>query len=327
MSYKFSAKKRAKYFGIFDFMKKFPDENACFEYLYKEKYPDGYLCSCGAKKFYRLKNPSPKYSRILQCSNCKKQTSITAGTVFQASKLPLLKLFLAVFLVTQTKKGISANLLAKHLKVAHTTALLLLQKLRREMQEDAASYQIGGENKIVEADEIEIGGEKSQKQRVLMLLEINKSRKLGRVRLNLIQDAPGEAAEALEKTKQDLISQIAKGTTIHINGDKSYIKMYFHGIKHIQIKYKFHRQEEDSRKFLRHLHIVAENLEKWYRGIHHSFALRNTAYYLNEYSYRFNRRRSEINIFERLMNRSIHRPNILTQKKFFEEKQYLPLAA
>ena len=318
--YKLPADVRINYFGLKEFMKKFPDADACKKEIFNIKYPNGYKCKkCNNEKYHKLKSKSRKRSRLIICSHCKSQESLTSGTIFYGTKQSLHNWFIAIFLITQTKKGISAYLLSKHLNVTHSTAHLMLHKIRYEMTEDAIIYQIGGINSIVEVDEIEIGGENSQKQSVLVLLE----KKNGKIRRIRFAPIPDKKFETIEK---NIIYQVAKGTTLHTDGKKGNLRLSLRNRKRIsKVVQVSHKEENYSYEFLKDLDTIVSNLKMWYRGIHNHISSRNISYYLNEFAYRFNRRRTEINIFERLLNRSINRASIITQKKFLEKGQFLPL--
>ena len=100
------SKKKALSFS--QFIKRFPNEEACFEYLYKVKWPNGFVCPvCGHQHYYAING----YRRF-QCAKCRHQTSLTANTVMHRSHLPLHKWFWAIYLVACDKRGISALALA-----------------------------------------------------------------------------------------------------------------------------------------------------------------------------------------------------------------------
>lgn len=322
MSYKLKKRQRDAYFGVQEFTKRFRNEADCENELFDIKYSDGYSCKkCANDKYYRLRGKGFKRSRLIQCTICKAQESLTGGTIFHGSKLPLLKWFWAIFFVSQTKKGISANLLSKQLKVAYSTALLMLYKIRREMEENAIEYKIGGPGKVVQADEIEIGGVGSQKQSVLILLEKEKN-KIGRVRFAPI---PDKTTETIERY---LIPQIEKDTILHVDGRKAYFSIKNRNYDRIsELVQVAHWEENYSHEFLKELNKIVSNLKTWYRGIHCQFAHKNTAYYLNEFAYRFNRRRSEVNIFDRLLKRAITRSQNMKMRILRNHEHYLPLAA
>ena len=321
MSYKPTKEVRDQYFTYKKFFKRFPNETACEKHLMQLKYSKGFECErCNNTKFYKLKGKQLKRRHIIQCSSCKKQESITKGTLFMHSKVSLEDWFFAFFAMSQTKKGISSLLLSKHINVAHSTALMMQHKIRRSMQENVVDYQIGGENRIVEVDEIEIGGKNNTKQSVLVLLEVEQ-RRLGRVRFVPLTDKTRNSIEL------SLVPLIAKGTKLHTDGNKVYSKIASCNFQYLSHKGVAHWEENHQHEFLQDINMVIGNLKRWYRGVHHSFYLKNTAYYLNEFAYRFNRRRSEINIFDRLLKRCVERPKCLTFKLYQSEAKYQPLAA
>ena len=311
-----------KYFTVLDFTKKFPDEDACEKHLISIKYPEGFICKCGCIKYYKLRGNRFKRRRILQCQSCKRQCSITANTVFSNSKVSLLKWFWAFYYVSQSKKGISGRQLSKNIGVSESTARLMLYKIRKEMEEDAITYQIGGPGKVVEADEFDVGGHNSEKQKSLILLEKDKkSGKLGRVRFAPMPD------KSFKSLELNVVPMVAAGTTLHTDGNKTYVRLtirYFRRLKLIQVA---NWEENNSHEFLNDLNTITGLFKTWYRGVFHHFSHKNIAYYFNEFCYRFNRRRSEGDIFNHLLNRSIVRSKNLKQKEFRSPEPYLPLAA
>ena len=85
---------------ILQFQKKFPNEEACFDHLVKSRWPQGFVCpKCGQSEYYQLVR-----RKLFQCKAFRHQASVTAGTVFHRSKLPLQKLFWAIYLVATIKK-------------------------------------------------------------------------------------------------------------------------------------------------------------------------------------------------------------------------------
>ena len=324
MSFKYKKRVQKDYFGLMEFVRKFPDEETCENHLIKMKWPDGFCCSkCNGKKYYKLKGIALKRRRLLQCANnqCKKQVSLTKNTIFHASKLPLQKWFCAIFLVSQTKKGISGVLLSKQIHVSESTALLMQYKLRKEMEENMAKYRLGGPGCLVLADEFEVEGRNFLKQTVLALLEINSNKKQGRIRLIPIPD------KKMTTLKSTMAPLLAQSTTLGVDCKNGYLKIATRNFNHIEHAGISHRPENFTRKFLDQLDVNIGNFKKWYRGIHHSFALANTGYYCNEFSYRFNRRRIEANIFDRLLGRAVSRSRRLKMRDFYQKKPYQPLAA
>lgn len=196
----------------------------------------------------------------------------------------------------------------------------MMSKIRKSMEERAEIFQIGGPESIVEADEIELGGIGSKKQKVLMLLE-KKDSYIMRVRFAPI---PDKTSKSISET---LALMVAKGSEIHTDGSPSYPKILDDKTNEFILEQVPHHKENYSYSYLKSLNMIAGNLKNWYKGIHHHFDKKNAAFYLNEFAYRFNRRKAEGKIFDKLLTRSIQRPQMLSYKELTSPKEYLPLAA
>ena len=116
--------------SIFEFYKRFPTEEDCYNYLFKIRWPSGFVCpKCGCVKFSFLKK-----QKRFQCSGCRHQTSITSGTLFHGVHLNLLTIFTAIYLIATSKKGISALELQRKLGIkSYKTSWLLMHKIRIAM--------------------------------------------------------------------------------------------------------------------------------------------------------------------------------------------------
>jgi ribosomal protein L37AE/L43A len=115
--------------GLLDFQKQFGSESSCRAALQSLRWPDGYVCPrCGSASHWKLKRP------LLRCAKCQHDTSLTAGTLFHCTKLPLTTWFLAIYFFTQTKTGISMPELKRHLQVNEKTACLIQHKLMETMR-------------------------------------------------------------------------------------------------------------------------------------------------------------------------------------------------
>lgn len=142
------SKKKALSFS--QFIKRFPNEEACFQYLYEGKWPNGFECPvCGHRHCYAIHS----YRRF-QCAKCRHQTSLTANTVMHRSHLPLHKWFWAIYLAACDKHGISALALAEKIEVYYEAAWNLLRRIRAAMEMRDANYALG---QIVEFDDAYFG--------------------------------------------------------------------------------------------------------------------------------------------------------------------------
>lgn len=144
-------------FGLVEFMQRFGNEQSCHEYLVKKRWPEGFTCPrCGARHGYTLSKGH------IQCAACRYQASVTAGTVMHRSHLPLTKWFLAMYLVTQDKRGISAVQLSRQLDVTYKTAWYLLRRIRSAMGQRNQKHLLCG---IVDFDDAYFGGPTVGKKR------------------------------------------------------------------------------------------------------------------------------------------------------------------
>ena len=144
---------KKKMLSFAQFIKRFPNEKACVEYLYSVKWPQGFECPvCGCRHGYTLKN-----RRQYQCANCRHQTSLTANTVMHRSHLPLTKWFWAIYLIACDKRGISALALAGKIEVCYETAWNMLRRIRAAMEMRDEHYVLQG---IVEFDDSYFGAGK-----------------------------------------------------------------------------------------------------------------------------------------------------------------------
>jgi len=136
-----------------EFLAKYGTEEACGKALFKLRWPEGFRCpDCGHHSHCKLKSRP-----LLQCNRCHHQASLTARTLFDRSKLPLRIWFLAIFLVSQAKTGLSALALSRHLGVAYNTAWLVKNKLMQAMREHDDSKPLTGS---VQVDDAVWGGER-----------------------------------------------------------------------------------------------------------------------------------------------------------------------
>lgn len=143
--------------SLAEFSARYGQEDKCHSALIRMRWPDGFVCpKCGGRTFSYAR---PR--RVFQCSACRAQTSAKAGTIFHKSRTPLVKWFLAIYLLTQSKNDIAALELARQLGVKWDTAWLIKQKLMETMRQRNRTYKLKGE---VQLDDAYLGGEKPGKR-------------------------------------------------------------------------------------------------------------------------------------------------------------------
>ena len=136
------------------FLSLYGTEDQCFDALYQWRWPKGFLCPhCGHDRCCQLNS-----RKLQQCNRCHRQTSITAGTIFDSTKLPLTVWFQAIYLMTQDKKGVSAMKLHRHLGISYNAAWRIRHKLMQVMMERDREHPLGGS---IQLDDAYLGGERS----------------------------------------------------------------------------------------------------------------------------------------------------------------------
>jgi transposase-like protein len=154
---------------------RFTDADAAREHLEALRWPDGPFCPhCGSLNAARLPSQRGRATKahpegairagVVQCRDCRKQYSVTVGTVFEGSKIPLNKWLLANFLLVSSKKGMSAHQLHRMIGVTYKTAWFMFHRIREAMREEGGD-KFGGEGGTVEIDETYIGRDRTKEQK------------------------------------------------------------------------------------------------------------------------------------------------------------------
>ena len=299
-----------------EFQRMFPDDGACARYLESVRWRDGFACPrcAGTAKPMRLGRP-----HLLRCRNCKRDISLTAGTVMDRTHTPLSTWFWAAYLVSSLTPGMSAVQLQRQLGLTrYETAFQILHKLRSGMR--ITSGKIGGRGKEhVEVDETWIGGESHGKGKgvhdmacVIGAVEV-KQRKVervkdehskakprrggryaGRLRLSVIPDRSATScAGFVEQSVEPATSMVVT------DGHQGYASLAKRGYQHLAVP---ERGEPDvAEDYLPIIHLVFSNLKAWINGTHHGVSPEHLQAYLNEFVFRFNRRFFPHNSFRSLL--------------------------
>jgi transposase-like protein len=280
-----------------EFESRFSSEEACCDYIYQLRWPDGYICPrCGHIKFWPIGNT------LFQCASCNHQVSIVAGTIFHGTHKPLIFWFRAIWWVTGQKNGASALGLKRILGLgSYKTAWTWLHKLRRAMVTPGRNKLSG----VIEMDESYIGGDKSGKRGrgaagkalIVISVEINDSQ-IGRIRLKRVPDA---SFESLKKAAQEAIE---KGSIIQTDGWLGYSQFDGLGYSHEIIR----KNAQVGENMLPSCHRVASLLKRWLMGTHQgAVSHEHLDYYLDEFTFRFNRRTSTHRgkLFSRLLENAV----------------------
>jgi len=277
--------------------RRFSTEEACREYLFQLRWAEGFRCPvCGHSDAWKLKGD------MFKCTACTHKTSVIAGTLFEGTRKSLVLWFRAIWWITSQKNGASALGLQHILGLgSYKTAWLWLHKLRRAMVRPGRD-RISG---TVQVDETYIGGEKTGKRgrgaegKTLVLIAAQEDGKItGRVRLKQIEDA---SAKSLELAIQEMVEP---GTLVKTDGWKGYNGLESLGYKHRNVR----ETATVGDNLLPLCHRNASLIKRWLNGTHQgAVSHEHLGYYLDEYTFRFNRRTSRYRgkLFYRLLQNAV----------------------
>ena len=283
--------------SLLTFIKKFPNEQICRDYLAQKRWGghDKAVCPfCGHKHCYLHKNID-RYT----CKSCLKQFSVRHNTIFAESRLPLTKWFIAIYLETTLKKGISSCQLAKYLEVQQRTAWFMLQRIREVMKNDNNNKFDG----TTEIDEAYLGGSETNKHAD----KKNKNEKtciIGLVNRNTKQV---KAYKVSSNEKDNLLPKIYLNCkdksnifTDSYNGYDDLKKHYNHEfVKHCAGEYNRDKKDKDGRTAYKintnSIEGFWSQLKRGIDGIYHWVSKKHVQMYINEFTYRYNNKKMNDN--------------------------------
>lgn len=292
--------------SLLDFQKRFPTDQACWDYLVKRRWPRGYRCPEHPQAKVHFK-PS---ARTFQCYRCDRQASVSSGTIFHKSRLPLRKWFWAIFLMGTTPKGVSMRYLQKELGIASYRAVWMLgHKIRQAMVHREGLYRLRGN---VQVDEMKLGRQS---------LEDRRRRRQDRHTRFLMGVQEGEARdyprfvtfEQLESSfKEDvlpaIVRRIARGSRLKSDAAGVFKQAESRGYRVDQVS--FARKREKAKEHLKGVYWVSSNTKRGLASTYHGCYPKYRKAYLAEFAYRFNRRYWPHQAFDRLLYACLNRPPI-----------------
>ena len=297
-----------------EFQKEFPDEARCAAFLSARRWPDGFVCpACGRGRAVALKSRP----RLLECLDCGRQTSLTAGTAMHRSKLPLTTWFWAAHVMATHSNGMSARQLEDQLGVTYKTAWLLAQKLRRSMVDPDrdllegvvevdqteipfragdAFFEPGAAGKILVAGAVEVidrsAGRPKPRRKGAKYLDTRS----GRLRLAVIADNSAKSIEAFVR------ANVKPGATLITDGHAAYPGLsgdYRHDPRVVG--------NMAASIVLPWSHRAFSLLKRWALGTYHGLRRKHVDAYLDEFVFRYNRRFHRHVSFETVLGLAAHR--------------------
>lgn len=271
-----------------EFFEKFGTEKKCREYLFEKRWSKGFVCpKCGCTHAYTMANG--RY----QCTNCRYQASVTAGTIMHRTHAPLTKWFLAMYLVSIDKRGISAVQLQYQIGVTYKTAWYMLKRIRESMKNRDDSHQLEG---VIEFDDAFFGGPTvgkkrgrgTEKSKVFVALSLDKKGSPLYLKMKPTENIKQKSV------KKFALKHIAKGSTIRSDGYRSFSPALADEYVHEPAKY------DTKGEALQWLHIMISNAKAFILGTYHGLPHKYLSDYLAEFCFRFSRRNFD-SLFDRLV--------------------------
>lgn len=287
------------------FLDWFHSEDACRTFLEDLRWPDGFVCP----KCSVIDAPCKSTRGRMVCRHCKHQASVTAGSIFDKTRTELRVWFAAIWYVTNQKHGVSALGLQRVLGLgSYETAWTMLHRLRRAMVIPGRDL-LHGE---VEVDESYLAlterkapltakGRQSNTTKAMVAIAVEILPKgFGRIRIKRLD-------RGNQENLQSFIQQtVAPGSLVHSDGSGAYRKVQEHGFDH---KITVHLGSDiPAHESMPGVHRVASLLQRWMMGTHHGAVQPSQLdYYLDEFVFRFNRRKSASRglLFYRLLQQAV----------------------
>ena len=274
--------------NIIEVYKKYPTQIECLKYLEKVRWNNEPKCPyCGSKNSTPAKNENRHH-----CNNCNTSYSVTVATIFHDTKIDLQKWFLAISLVLNAKKGLSARQLARDIEVNKNTAWYMLMRIRKAMTQDFQMLE-----GIVEADETYIGGKdknkhnsnktggtqgRSTKEKEIVVGTLERG---GKIKAKTVKDASGKSLKTFIRTNVKENSEIMTDE--------------WRGYRGISIKYNHNIIAHNANEYVRGI-VHTNTIEGFWsllkRGIvgqYHKVSKKHLNSYMDEFCFRYNNRKND----------------------------------
>ncbi|MFB9842684.1 IS1595 family transposase [Mucilaginibacter ginsenosidivorans] len=291
----------------------FQDKATCIEYITQLRWNGKPKCAfCEHEHVYELKGANKRY----KCAKCRKHFSAIKGTIFENSTVPLAKWFMAIFIMSTHRKGISSVQVSRNIGVTQKTAWFMMQRVRNafKMQSFNTVTKLGGD-KVVEADECYLGGKPQNMHKSKRLL----AQKDGYKKIVIagaVERSGKVKVEAVEKTSvytliPFLIKNVHQGSKLMTDEHLAYVnagRVYEHqSIKHIVREYV--RGEVHTNTIENFWSLLKRGIY----GTYHFVSTKHVQNYLEEFAFRFNSREiTEAQRFDKLISLSNHRIDYAT---------------
>jgi predicted RNA-binding Zn-ribbon protein involved in translation (DUF1610 family) len=313
--------------SLIEFQKAFADDAACAKHVARHRWPDGFVCpKCGDRQAWYLANRG-----LYDCKKCRHQASVTAGTVFHRSRMPLVRWYWLLYHMAMDKVGVSVCEMQRLLEIGqYRTAWLMAHKIRKAMADRDARYSLAG---LVEMDDSFFGpkGKKrgrgsERKSTVLCAVSLYRDRygeeRPGFAHMQVVDSASTTTIESfLERLNCGMTTTEGRQLldAIRSDGWKSYSRATINkGLTHYRVVL---RDPKAAGKLLPWVHRVISNAKAVIRGSHRGVSEKHLQSYLSEVCYRFNRRFWEKELFDRLIQACVSTETITYKELVHKESE------
>ena len=269
-------------YTLLEMQREFPDDRTCLEWLFHYQHPNGLTCEkCGVvnSKFHYVVS-----KKSFSCQWCGHHVFPAAGTIFDHSPTPLTKWFYAIYLMAQTRTGISAKQLERELGVTYKTAWRMFKMIRSVLDDDGDAF--GGEGKDVEIDETYVGGVRKGKRGrgaegktpVVGMVE-----RKGEVKAVVVPNVKSETVLSIVE------SNVEKGSTVHTDEFGVYNPLSEKGYTHERVQHS-QKVYVVGNSHTNSIEGFWAQVKNAVNGVHHGVSPKYLQRYVNEYSFRYSHR-------------------------------------
>ena len=282
-----------------EFEEWFATEARCRAYLMRLRWPKGFCCpQCAV-----CATPWRTERGALRCRGCRRESSLTAGTLFEGTRKPLRDWYHAMWFVTSQKHGVSALGLQRVLGLgSYQTAWTWLHKMRRAMiiaGRDRLTGTVEVDETFIGGPEEDIHGRETEKKAIVVIAAEQRGQAIGRIRLQRINDA------SADQLMPFIERSVRAGSRVMTDGWLGYAGVGGYGYEHTVKTIK--GSGKQAHQLLPRVHRVASLLKRWFLGtLQGGVQHRHLDYYLDEFTFRFNRRTSRARglLFYRLLQQA-----------------------
>jgi len=286
--------------SIIEIFQRFNTEEKCIKHFEKIRWPKGLVCPrCGSKRIFKFKaeGKTGKERHLYECVDCHYQYSVTTGTIFHNSHLPLTKWFLAIYMICSAKKGVSAKQLQRELDISYQTAWYMSHRIRLAMQEDDRFCQKFSD--VCEVDETYIGGKGKGKRgrgaaNKIPVVAI-KERTSGKIRMKAVKDVSSSTLKGFIR------AHAQTGANINTDEFTSYLWLDSSEFTHSVVKHS--ETYVDGDVYTNGVENIWSLFKRSIVGVFHKVSAKYLPLYLNEFEFRFNHR-DTYNMLDRVLETS-----------------------